>query len=350
MPCSAFGRKNVMFDWYAYLRPLLFLLDPEKAHALSLQALHYCPAACFPKIPSAPVQAMGLTFPHRVGLAAGLDKNGRHLEALSKLGFSFIEVGTVTPKAQQGNPKPRLFRLQQANALLNRMGFNNEGVDALLRHLQNTSYEGILGINIGKNKNTSLAQAAEDYRYCFAKAYARASYVSINISSPNTPELRQLQQEDFFADLLSTLQKTQQELAEKHKRWVPLVVKVSPDEETDVLKRMSELALKYGVSGLIATNTTCSRKGVEQFALAQEAGGLSGAPLRDRSLACLALLKAQVGDALTLIGVGGIANALDAQAKLDAGATLVQLYSGLIYQGPHLVYETANHLSGIFRQ
>lgn len=330
-----------MFDLYSILRPLLFRIDAERAHSLSLSALHFAPKACFKNPESRPVQAMGLQFPHAVGLAAGLDKNGEHLDALAKLGFSFIELGTVTPRPQAGNPKPRLFRLPEAQALINRMGFNNQGVDALVNHVQKSQYQGVLGINIGKNKDTPLEKAADDYLHCLAKVYAHASYITINISSPNTPDLRQLQQGAYFADLLSQLQAEQTRLADKFQRHVPLVVKVSPDEDQETLKQMTEVILSHGIAGIIATNTTNSREGVKNLSAAAETGGLSGQPLRELSLQCLRLLKQYVGDAVTLIGVGGIDSCDSAQEKLDAGASLVQVYSGLIYRGPELVYELA---------
>lgn len=320
-------------------------MDAERAHSLSLSALHYVPQSCFKKAKGKPVQAMGLHFPHVVGLAAGLDKNGEHLDALAKLGFSFIELGTVTPKPQVGNPRPRLFRVPEAQAIINRMGFNNLGVDTLVEYVKKARYQGILGINIGKNKDTSLNRAAEDYLYCFNKIYEHASYVTINISSPNTPDLRQLQQGAYFSDLLSQLQNAQNKLADKFQKVVPLVVKVSPDEDTETLKHMTDVILHHGISGIIATNTTCSREGVKGMPFAEEAGGLSGRPVRELSLQCLSLLKHYVGNSVTLIGVGGIDDSHSAQEKLDAGASLVQVYSGLIYKGPGLVHEILTGLN-----
>ncbi|KTD41669.1 quinone-dependent dihydroorotate dehydrogenase [Legionella parisiensis] len=329
---------------YSMLRPLLFGMEPERAHIFSLSALHYAPKFCFKQAKPKPTEALGLQFPHVVGLAAGLDKNGEHLDALAKLGFSFIELGTVTPKPQIGNPKPRLFRLPRADAIINRMGFNNQGVDALVLHVKKARYKGILGINIGKNKDTSLEHAADDYIHCLRKVYEYASYVTINISSPNTPDLRQLQQKEYFANLLSRIQAEQINLSDKFQRHVPLVVKVSPDEDPETLKQMTEVILTYGIEGIIATNTTCSRIGVTQLPYAEETGGLSGKPLWELSTQCLRLLKQHVGNDVTLIGVGGIDNCSSAQAKLDAGASLIQVYTGLIYQGPRLVYELAKGL------
>ncbi|KTD10710.1 Dihydroorotate dehydrogenase [Legionella gratiana] len=330
---------------YSILRPLLFSMDAEKVHALSLSALHYLPKFCFKQAGHHPVRALGLQFPNIVGLAAGLDKNGEHLDALAKLGFAFIELGTVTPKPQVGNPKPRLFRLPEAQAIINRMGFNNQGVDALVAHVKKARYKGILGINIGKNKDTSLDCAADDYIYCFNKVYEHASYVTINISSPNTPDLRQLQQKEYFAHLLSKIRTEQIKLADQFQRHVPLVVKISPDENAETLKQMTEVILNFGIEGIIATNTTCSRKGVEHLLLAKESGGLSGKPLWNLSTQCLQLLKQYVGDDVTLIGVGGIDSCASARSKLNAGASLIQVYSGLIYKGPRLVHELANGLS-----
>lgn len=330
---------------YSLVRPLLFKLDAEQAHGLALTALEYIPGFCF-KIPKGnSVQALGLNFPHQVGLAAGLDKNGEYLDALAKLGFSFIELGTVTPKPQVGNPKPRLFRLPEMNAIINRMGFNNQGVDALVAHVKKAEYKGILGINIGKNKDTALDRAAEDYLHCLQKVYELASYITINISSPNTPDLRQLQQGEYFASLLSQLREEQLKLADKHQRHVPLVVKVSPDESDETLKQMTEVMLKYGVEGIIATNTTCSRELVKNLPHAEEQGGLSGRPVTELANHCLSLLKQYVGDALTLIGVGGIDSCKSAHTKIEAGASLVQVYTGLIYQGPGLVYQLVNGLN-----
>ncbi|MFI4919415.1 MAG: quinone-dependent dihydroorotate dehydrogenase [Legionellales bacterium] len=329
---------------YPMLRPLLFKLEAERAHAFSLSALHYIPSRCFKQPLANPVAAMGLEFPHPIGLAAGMDKNGAHLHALNKLGFSFIEIGTVTPKPQVGNPKPRLFRLPQAQAIINRMGFNNHGVDVLVGNIKKANYSGILGINIGKNKDTPLDDAAKDYLYCLGKVYEYASYITINISSPNTPDLRQLQQGEYLSDLLSQLQTEQIHLSEKFQRHVPLLVKISPDESDETLKRMTEVMVRYGVQGIIVSNTTCSREAVENVPHAEEQGGLSGKPLRALSTQCLRLLKSYVGDAVTLIGVGGIDSCASAQEKLDAGATLLQVYTGLVYQGPGMVSELASGL------
>lgn len=334
-----------MSDWYSSIRPFLFHLEAERAHALSLIALDWAPSFCFQPTQGKPVKAFGLDFAHPVGLAAGLDKNGEHLDGLAKLGFSFIEVGTVTPKPQVGNPKPRLFRIPSAQAIINRMGFNNLGVDALVNNVKKSRYKGILGINIGKNKDTPIDKASEDYLHCFRKVYEHASYVTINISSPNTPELRQLQQGHYLADLLSVLQQEQQKLQDQFQRHVPLLLKVSPDENQETLKEMAEIIIRNNIEGIIATNTTCSREAVKDLPHADEVGGLSGRPVRDLSLNCLRFFKEYLGNTVTVIGVGGIDSVESAQEKLKAGASLIQVYTGLIYQGPNLIPELVNGLS-----
>jgi dihydroorotate dehydrogenase len=311
---------------YALARPLLFALDPETAHTLTLE-LSDAPLrfgllrAAHP--PATPLRAMGLDFPNPVGLAAGLDKSGAHVDALAKLGFGFIEVGTVTPRPQPGNPKPRLFRLPQAQALVNRMGFNSIGLDAFMENLGRASWRGVLGINIGKNADTPIERAADDYCACLERVYARASYVAVNVSSPNTKNLRELQEDRALDALLARLAALRQRLAERHGRRVPLALKVAPDLD----------------AGQVATNTSVSREGVEGLRHANEAGGLSGAPIRARATAALAALAAALKGEALLIGVGGILRGADAVEKIKAGATLVQLYTGLVYRGPHLVSE-----------
>jgi dihydroorotate dehydrogenase len=327
---------------YQLIRPFLFSLDAETAHNMTLSALHYLPNACFSKPKHSTVNALGFEFPHAVGLAAGLDKNAEHLDALAKLGFSFIEVGTVTPRPQLGNAKPRLFRLPEAQAIINRMGFNNYGVDTLVANIQKSRYRGILGINIGKNKDTPLGQAVDDYLHCLSKVYAHASYVTINISSPNTPDLRQLQQGDYFKQLLNELREEQLQLSDAHQRYVPLVVKLSPDESDETLKEMADVIVSLGIDGIIATNTTCARDAVHNLPHGNEEGGLSGQPLMLQSTHCLQVLKEVVGDDVILIGVGGIDNPAAANEKLQAGASLLQVYTGLIYQGPGLIKTLVN--------
>ncbi len=327
---------------YQLLRPLLFSLDAEKAHHLTLTALHYLPRFCFAKPKGEVVNALGIEFPHAVGLAAGLDKNGEHLDALAKLGFSFIELGTVTPRPQEGNPKPRMFRIPPAQAIINRMGFNNHGVSALVDNVKKSRYQGVLGINIGKNKDTPLEKATEDYLYCLREVYLHASYVTINVSSPNTPDLRQLQQGAYFRDLINALREEQLQLSDLHQRYVPLVVKLSPDETDETLKQIADVIVSLGVDGIIATNTTCDRKDVSTLKHGNEVGGLSGRPLTSLSTHCLKVLKRVVGDDVTLIGVGGIDSPAAAKEKLAAGASLLQVYTGLIYQGPGLVGNIIN--------
>ncbi|KTC65581.1 dihydroorotate oxidase [Legionella adelaidensis] len=315
------------------IRPLLFTLPPETAHAFTLNMLHFLPSFLFPKPQLSPVKTLGLTFDHPLGLAAGLDKNAEHLNALAKLGFSFIEVGTVTPKPQPGNPKPRLFRIPEACALINRMGFNNKGVDVLVENVKKANYQGILGVNIGKNKDTPLNHAINDYSHCLQKVYPYASYITVNISSPNTPDLRKLQTEEFLNDLLLQLKNQQLELAEVHKKYVPLLVKLSPDETEEDLKRIAESILTYRFDGIIATNTTNNHESIKNLPHGNEPGGLSGVPLATQSTACLKLLKQVVGNEVTLVGVGGVHNKETVKSKLEAGADLLQVYTGLIYEG-----------------
>ena len=329
---------------YSLLRPILFHLAPERAHQLTLGALNVLPRCVFQQPQGASVSVMGLNFPHAVGLAAGLDKNAEYLDGLAKLGFSFIEVGTVTPKPQMGNPKPRLFRLPESQALINRMGFNNHGVDALVENVKKSHYRGVLGINIGKNKDTTLHDAVGDYLYCLQKVYRYADYVTVNISSPNTPDLRALQQGDYFKHLVHALREEQLALADKHQTYVPLVVKLSPDEDDETLKQMAQIMISLGIDGIIATNTTCHREGVSMQLHGDEAGGLSGRPLAERSTRCLSRLKQIVGDEVVLIASGGIDSLPTAQQRLSAGASLLQVYTGLIYQGPGLVCDLADGL------
>jgi dihydroorotate dehydrogenase len=288
---------------------------------------------------------MGLQFPNPVGLAAGLDKNGDYIDALASLGFGFIEIGTITPRPQPGNPEPRLFRVPQAQGIINRMGFNNDGVDALIQNVQRAKFKGILGINIGKNFDTPLENAADDYLICLRKVYAYASYITVNISSPNTKNLRQLQEKSALENLLATLKQEQKKLADMHGKYTPVALKIAPDLEPEQISEIAELLLKHQVDGVIATNTTLSRTGVEGLPNADEAGGLSGAPVRERSTSVIRQLSTLLGDTIPIIGVGGILSGEDALEKMNAGASLVQLYSGLIYRGPALVKEVASALS-----
>ena len=321
---------------YALARPLLFSLDPETAHRVTLQLAGFLPYAA---VPPCPVRALGLQFPNPVGLAAGLDKDAEHIDALAKLGFGFIEVGTVTPRPQAGNPRPRLFRLPQAQALINRLGFNNVGLDAFLRNVVRSRYRGILGINIGRNADTPPERAADDYEMCLDKVYSHASYVTINISSPNTRGLRDLQQKDQVENLLARLSTRRERLAERHGKRTPLVLKVAPDLLPGQVSGIANAVRRHGIEGVIATNTSVSREGVEGLPHANEAGGLSGKPLRERATRVLKLLESELRNEATLIGAGGIFTQSDAREKIAAGASLVQLYTGLIYRGPGLVAE-----------
>jgi len=332
---------------YSLVRTALFALDPETAHHAALDALKaaHClgTLALLVKRPANDTRTvMGLTFPNPVGLAAGLDKNGAYIDALAALGFGFIEIGTVTPLPQPGNPKPRLFRLPDAQAIINRMGFNNDGVDALIANVKRAKYRGVLGINIGKNALTPMERAADDYLTCLRKVYAHASYVTINISSPNTKNLRQLQGGDELDALLAQLKAEQEKLAQQHGKYVPLAVKIAPDLDNEQIKQIASLLIKHRIDGVIATNTTLSREGVENLPQGTESGGLSGAPVRHRSTAVIRQLAAELKGVLPIIGVGGIMSGAHAAEKIHAGASLVQIYSGLVYRGNSLIVECAN--------
>ncbi len=336
---------------YLLARPLLFGLDPEAAHELTLANIDLMARVGALRVLAGrpvndPLTVMGLHFRNRVGLAAGLDKNGAHVDGLAAMGFGFIEVGTVTPKPQPGNPKPRMFRLAQADALINRMGFNNHGVDHLLSNLRRARYDGVLGLNIGKNATTPIDQAVDDYLFCLDKVYPHASYVTVNISSPNTTNLRQLQDADELTRMLATLRDRQQRLADQHRRYVPLVLKIAPDLDDAQIRAIADLLVRHGIDGVIATNTTVSREAVAGLPHADEAGGLSGRPVFEPSNRVIRALRANLPAQFPIIGVGGIASAADARAKLAAGATLVQLYTGLIYEGPSLVGCVARALRG----
>jgi dihydroorotate dehydrogenase len=330
---------------YPLLRPLLFSLDPETAHHAtldSLQTAHKLGLLCAQQQAGGPRTVMGLEFPNAVGLAAGLDKNGAYIDALAALGFGFIEIGTVTPRPQPGNPKPRMFRLPEVQGIINRMGFNNLGVDTLVENVSRAKFRGILGINIGKNADTPMERAAEDYLVGLRKVYAHASYVAINISSPNTKNLRQLQGGDELTSLLSQLKAEQEKLAGQHGRYVPLALKIAPDLDGEQIQQIAALLVRHRMDGVIATNTTLSREGVENLPHGKEVGGLSGAPVRAKSTAVIRQLANELQGALPIIGVGGILSGADAVEKIQAGAALVQLYSGMIYRGPELVGECVN--------
>ena len=327
---------------YSLLRPLVFCLDPEKAHHLALNALKT--AACCGILPAVerdtrPTELMGLTLPNPVGLAAGLDKNGEYIDALAALGFGFIEVGTVTPLPQSGNPQPRLFRLPEHRAIVNRMGFNNHGIDALITNIEKSRYKGILGINIGKNAVPPIKNAAADYLACLEKAYPHAGYITVNISSPNTKNLRALQEGDELTALLTVLKNKQAQLATEHGRYVPLAVKIAPDLDDAQIEDIARVVLQTEMDGIIATNTTTDKTALGSHPLAAEAGGLSGEPVREKSNRVLKLLAGHLDGKRPVIGAGGILSGDDAAQKLRLGATAVQLYSGMVYRGPELVRE-----------
>ncbi|HTQ73674.1 MAG TPA: quinone-dependent dihydroorotate dehydrogenase [Burkholderiales bacterium] len=335
---------------YRAVRPLLFSLDPESAHSFSLEcldalsrlgaaALLACPT------PRLPVRAMGLDFPNPVGLAAGMDKDGAHIDGLAALGFGFLEVGAVTPRPQPGNPGPRVFRLPEAEALINRLGFNSRGVDVLVENLRRSRSPVILGVNVGKNADTPNERALEDYVACLRKVAERADFVTANLSSPNTKNLRDLQRADELDALLASLVAERDRLAVEHGKRIPLAVKVSPDLDDAGIAAVADRVAARGIDAVIATNTTVSREGVAHLPGGREAGGLSGAPLKARSTAVVAKLRRLLPTGTAVIGVGGIASAADARAKLDAGASLVQLYTALVYRGPGLVGEIVRGLA-----
>ena len=328
---------------YKLAQKALFATDPEVAHGLSMEGLrlgHMLGATRFLcRAADQPVSCMGLEFPNPVGVAPGLDKNGDYFEALGDLGFGFIEIGTTTPRAQPGNPRPRIFRLPEAQAMINRLGFNNKGVDHLVKQVKKHRYKGILGINIGKNFDTPMENAADDYLLCLEKVYPYADYVTANISSPNTKNLRDLQSEDELDKLLGKISRRREELSNEHDRYVPLAVKVAPDLEDGAIGVIAEVISRHGMNAVIATNTTISRDGVQGMKHAEETGGLSGAPLKPQADKVLAALRVALPDEVALIGVGGITTGQDAVDKLNLGAELVQFYTGMIYRGPELVSE-----------
>ena len=327
---------------YALLRPLLFKLDAEQAHHFTLDGLARAyRLGLLQKVAhhTCPTTLMGLSLPNPIGLAAGLDKNGQYIDALAALGFGFIEIGTVTPKAQAGNPKPRLFRVPEHQAVINRMGFNNQGIDAMIQNIEKSRFNGILGINIGKNATTPIENAADDYLLCLEKAYAHAGYITVNISSPNTQNLRALQGSDELSALLSALKNKQAHLAAAHGRYVPLAVTIAPDLNEQQVADIAHAAMQTEIDGIIATNTTIDKSALGHHPLAGEQGGLSGAPVREASNRVLKQLLAELEGRLPVIGVGGILSGADAAAKLHMGAAAVQVYSGLIYRGPALVKE-----------
>ena len=343
-----------MIDSYPLLRPWLFSLDPEQAHNITLSNLDRSQRWGLLRHLSDqpapdPRKLCGITFPNPVGLAAGLDKDGKHIDALGTLGFGFLEIGTVTPKPQPGNPKPRMFRLPQAQAIINRMGFNNDGVDACVKRVRNSTYwqnGGIVGVNIGKNASTPIENAASDYVMAMEAVYEVATYITVNISSPNTQNLRALQGEDMLRSLLQSLHIAREALSDRFGIRKPLFLKIAPDLEQNDIKLIADLLVEFKIDAIIATNTTIARDAVQDLEFGHEAGGLSGAPVRHVSTEVVRSLKGYLGDVIPIVGVGGIMSGKDAQERIAAGASLVQIYSGLIYRGPKLISECAAALNG----
>ena len=334
---------------YPIVRPALFKLDPERAHELTFQQLRFISGTPLEglirqSLPSRPVTCMGLTFPNALGLAAGLDKNAECIDAFGAMGFGFVEVGTVTPLAQPGNDKPRMFRLVPAEGIINRMGFNNLGVDHLIANVKKSRFKGILGINIGKNKDTPVEKGKDDYLICMEKVYAHAGYIAINISSPNTPGLRTLQYGEALDDLLSAIKLKQQELQARHLKYVPVAVKIAPDLTEEELIQVADSLVRHNIDGVIATNTTLDRSLVTGLKYAEEMGGLSGRPVQSRSTEVIRRLAQELQGRLPIIGVGGIDSLVSAREKITAGATLVQIYSGFIYKGPSLIKDIVTYL------
>ncbi|MFO1196998.1 MAG: quinone-dependent dihydroorotate dehydrogenase [Burkholderiaceae bacterium] len=331
---------------YSLARPILFCADPELAHDLTLATIDAAASTGVLRVLAGapiddPVEVMGLKFRNRVGLAAGLDKNAAHVDAFAAMGFGFVEVGTVTPLAQPGNPKPRMFRLPRRHALINRMGFNNGGLDTFVENVQRARFAGVLGLNIGKNAATPIERATDDYLACLERVYPHAGYVTVNVSSPNTKNLRDLQGGDQLDAMLANLRSAQQRLADAHGRYVPLALKIAPDLDDAQVESIAARLVRHGIDAVIATNTTVARDGVAGLRHANETGGLSGAPVFDASNRVIRALRELLPPAYPIIGVGGILSGKDAAMKIEAGATLVQLYTGLIYRGPALVRECA---------
>ena len=341
-----------MIDRYSLLRPWLFSIDPEKAHNLTLSNMDRAQRwGLLERLVSKPINdpqtLSDIDFPNPVGLAAGLDKDGKHIDALAALGFGFLEIGTVTPRPQPGNPKPRMFRLPQAQGIINRMGFNNDGVDACVARVRRSQFwqsGGVLGLNIGKNASTPIEEASRDYILAMEAVYEISTYITVNISSPNTKNLRALQGEEMLRELLGSLDEARKRLSDRYGVRKPLFLKIAPDLDHSDINLIADLLLEFGIDAVIATNTTISRDAIKGMEFGEEAGGLSGAPVRNASNIVIKALKARLGNQLPIIGVGGIMSGADAREKIMAGASLVQLYSGLIYRGPDLVKECATAL------
>ncbi|WP_428945750.1 quinone-dependent dihydroorotate dehydrogenase [Pantoea sp. FN060301] len=335
--------------YYPLVRKALFQLDAERAHELTLQQLHRISGTPLihlirQTLPFRPVNCMGLTFKNPLGLAAGLDKNGECIDAFGAMGFGFVEVGTVTPRPQPGNDKPRMFRVLEAEGIINRMGFNNLGVDNLVENVKRSHFDGILGINIGKNKDTPVEQGKDDYLTCMEKIYPYAGYIAVNISSPNTPGLRSLQYGEALDDLLMAIKQKQQTLEKLHHKYVPVAVKIAPDLSEEELIQIADSLVRHKIDGVIATNTTLDRSLVSGLKYAEEAGGLSGRPVQSRSTEIVRRLSEELQGRLPIVGVGGIDSLVSAREKIAAGASLVQIYSGFIYKGPPLIKEIVTHI------
>ncbi|MGV3344860.1 quinone-dependent dihydroorotate dehydrogenase [Enterobacteriaceae bacterium LUAb1] len=329
---------------YSLARKVLFQLDPERAHQVVLQQMKWISATPLERfirqsLPVNPVNCMGLTFDNPLGLAAGLDKNAECIDAFAAMGFGFIEVGTVTPRPQKGNDKPRLFRLPEAEGIINRMGFNNDGVDVLVENVKKSRFNGVLGINIGKNKDTPIEQSSDDYLCCMEKVYQHAGYIAINISSPNTPALRKLQYGEALDFLLTEIKEKQRTLCRQHNKYVPVVVKIAPDLLTEEVIQIADSLVRHNIDGVIATNTTLDRSLIAGLKHCDEEGGLSGRPVQLRSTDVIRCLSQELQNRIPIIGVGGIDSFVSAREKIAAGATLIQIYSGFIYKGPKLIKE-----------
>lgn len=334
---------------YRMMRSVLFMLNPEKAHDLTIKQLKLTHGTVLDlfyrqRVQQRPVEVMGLTFPNSLGLAAGLDKDGECIDAFGAMGFGHVEVGTVTPVGQPGNPSPRLFRVLEGEGIINRMGFNNHGVDNLIENIKKSNFKGVIGVNIGKNINTPVEQGKEDYLICMEKVYLHAGYIAVNISSPNTPGLRTLQYGEALDDLLSSLKARQTALAKKHEKYVPIALKVAPDLTDEEIESIAASLLKHKIDGLIATNTTLDRDLIQGMSHASEAGGLSGRPLQTKSTKIIAKFSSHLNGEVPIIGVGGIDSVIAAKEKINAGASLVQIYSGFIYQGTPLVKAIVNNI------